>query len=196
MAVTSNDRGRYWPVIWCILMLAAPALRAEVGGVLLIADAEMRSSFFSNSVVLVAPHGSGAFGVILNQPIPGDPEQLYPEDKLLRQLDVVYFGGPVNPGALVFLFRSESAPEEAVKLFGNVYFSSNREVLAEQMERAPEESGLQVYVGYAGWAPGQLQMEIMHGDWSTREVDLEILFEADRRSIWEQLNAEQIENWI
>ena len=195
--VTYGTRWQYcWPGLWFVLLLVAPVLRAEDRGVLLIADPELQSRFFFHSVVLVAPHGRGAFGVILNQPIPGDPEELYPDDEQLRQLDVVYFGGPVNPDAVVFLFRSETAPEEAAHLFGDVYFSTDRDLLARQIKRPQEESGLQVYVGYAGWAPGQLQMEIMHGDWSTREVDLDILFEEDRQSIWEQLNAETIENWI
>jgi putative transcriptional regulator len=170
---------------------------ADDVSILLIADPEMGSPVFSRSVVLVAPHGRGAaLGVILNHPLPGDPSRAYPDDALLREVDKLYFGGPVDTDRFVFLFRSSEPPEDALHLFADVYLSDNRELLARQLQIPRERSGLQVYVGHSGWAPGQLQMEILHGAWLTREVDLELLFETDRGSIWEQLYAEEIPEWI
>ena len=182
-------------LLLCLLWLGAAGLaRGYDSGVVLIADPGMRSSIFSHSVVLVTPHGRGAaIGVILNQPIPVEPANLYPEDSLLQQLDEVYFGGPVAAGSVAFLFRSTDPPDNAVHLFADVYFSGDRDVLAEQLRRPQKESGLQVYIGYSGWAPGQLQMEIMHGDWLTREADVELLFETERESIWKKLSEEQDE---
>ncbi len=166
---------------------------ASDDSILLIADDDMASPVFARSVILVAPtqHG-GALGVILNRKIPHPPARLFPDDELLQQVGEIYFGGPVQPERVVFLFRTEDPPEDAMHLFEDVYASTDRELLAEQLRRPREQSGLQVYVGFAGWAPGQLQMELMHGVWSTREVDADLLFDTERDSIWEQLNAETI----
>jgi putative transcriptional regulator len=190
----------------CIAMLClagliglclAPAARAGEGAILLIADPGMASPLFSRSVVLVIPHGRGAaVGLILNQPIPQDAATLYPGDSLLRRVGKLYYGGPVDADSVVFLFRSIEAPEDALHVLGDVYISNDRELLAEQLRRPRAQSALQVYAGYAGWTPGQLQMEIMHGAWSTREADLELLLETDRESLWEELTTESVRNWF
>jgi putative transcriptional regulator len=180
------------PIALLWLCLSRVCLASD-DSILLIADDDMASPVFARSVVLVAPtrHG-GALGVIINRKIPHSPARLFPDDELLQQVGEVYFGGPVQPDQVVFLFRTEEPPDDAMHLFEDVYVSTNRELLAEQLRRPQEKSGLQVYVGYAGWAPGQLQMELMHGVWSTREVDADLLFDTERDSIWEQLNAETI----
>ncbi len=182
---------------WLACLTLAMPSRADDVSILLIADPEMGSPVFGRSVVLVAPHGRGAaLGVILNHPLPEDPSQVYPDDALLREVDELYFGGPVDTDRVVFLFRSSEAVGDALHLFADVYLSDNRELLARQLRIPRERTGLQVYIGHSGWAPGQLQMEILRGAWLTREVDLELLFETDRRSIWEQLYAEEIPEWI
>jgi putative transcriptional regulator len=185
----------------CLLGLLSlgpnPGARAGEGAILLIADPDMASPVFARSVVLVIPHGRGAaIGLILNHPIPEETARRSPHDSLLRQFGQCYYGGPIEPDSVVFLFRSVEPPGDALHVLGDVYLSNDRELLAEQLRLPRSESALQVYIGFAGWAPGQLQMEIMHGAWRTREADLESLFETDRESIWEQLNAQHGRDWI
>lgn len=187
-----------WPVLALTLLAASgPTGAAEDNSLLLVADPRLNSSVFQRSVVLVTLHGKGAaLGVIINHPIPMDSARLFPGDDLLRGAGEIHYGGPVNPATLVFLFRAQEIPTNALHLFDNVFMSNDRELLAEQMRRPREESGLQVYAGHAGWAPGQLQAEIMHGSWSTVKANVELLFDTDRASIWERLAREKIENWI
>lgn len=181
----------------CILLALLPALaRGEHPEILLIADPGMDSPIFQRSVILVTPHeNGGAMGVILNRPIPVDPDRLYPGDELLAEAEQVFFGGPVRPGLLIYLFRADTAPERAVHLFADVYFSIDRELLASQLRRPREESSLQFYAGYSGWAPGQLQAEILRGDWSLIEANTELLFDTDRNQIWYQLTHGQRKAW-
>ena len=181
----------------CILLALLPGLaRGEHPEILLIADPDMDNPIFQRSVILVTPHeNGGAMGVILNRPIPVDPARLYPGYELLAEAEQVFFGGPVRPGLLIYLFRADTAPEQAVHLFGDVYFSIDRELLASQLRRPREESSLQLYAGYSGWAPGQLQAEILHGGWSVIEANTELLFDTDRNQIWYQLTQGQREAW-
>ena len=114
----------------CILLALLPGLaRGEHPEILLIADPGMDSPIFQRSVILVTPHeNGGAMGVILNRPIPVDPDRLYPGDELLAEAEQVFFGGPVRPGLLIYLFRADTAPERAVHLFADVYFSIDRQL--------------------------------------------------------------------
>jgi len=179
------------------LSLLATLCRAEDDTILLVATPELAGSIFEQSVILVAPHNSGAaMGVILNQPMPGDSAQIYPGDALLRDAGKIHFGGPVDPTVLLFLFRSNEAPEEAVHLFEDVYFSASRELLAQQLQRPREESGLQLFMGYSGWTIGQLQAEILHGSWSTVKATSRHVFDSDRSTLWQVLSGEARDKWI
>jgi putative transcriptional regulator len=97
---------------------------------------------------------------------------------------------------LLFLFRSSAAPEDAVHLFDDVYFSNSRELLAQQMQRPREESGLQLYMGYSGWAIGQLQAEILRGSWHTVKANSTHVFGSDRSTLWQVLSGHARDKWI
>ena len=187
-----------WPVLALALLAASgPTGAAEDNSLLLVADPRLDRSVFQRSVVLVILYGKGAaLGVIINHPIPMDSAALFPGDDLLRDAGKIHYGGPVNPATLVFLFRAQETPTNAQHLFDNVFMSTDRELLAKQMRRPREESELQVYAGYAGWFPGQLQAEIMRGSWSTVKANVELLFDTDRASIWERLARKKVEKWI
>jgi putative transcriptional regulator len=171
--------------------------RAEDNTILLVATPELEGSVFEQSVILVSPHENGAaMGVILNQPMPIDSAQIYPGDALLSKAGVIHFGGPVDPTALLFLFRSSEKPTEAIHLFEDVYFSASRELLARQMKRPRDESGLQLFMGYSGWSIGQLQAEILRGSWNTVKPTSEHVFDSDREMLWQLLSNRKRDKWI
>ena len=47
----------------------------------------------------------------------------------------------------------------------NVYFSSNADVLDALVEEQRGSEELRLYLGHSGWAPGQLDNELLRGDW-------------------------------
>ena len=179
------------------LLCAAVFSHAENSIILLVATEQLQHSVFEQSVVLVNPQRDGAaVGVILNHPLNIDAADLYPEDPLLQDAGVIRFGGPVAPAALLYLFRSQQAPDQAIHLFEDVYFSSDRELLGRQLQRPQKESRLQFYAGYAGWAPGQLQAEILRGSWLPLKATTKLLFNKDRESIWRELSKTRQDDWI
>ena len=179
-----------------LLWLSAASL-AQDNTLLLVAKPQLENSVFKQSVILVATYDNGAaLGIILNHHLAIDPGHLYPEDELLRDAGEIHFGGPVNPAVLLFLFRDPRAPEEAIHLFDDVYVSSSRKLLEQQLLRPREDSMLQFYAGYAGWAPGQLQSEIMRGSWGTEKATSKLLFDISRESIWFKLNNKRRDDWI
>jgi putative transcriptional regulator len=156
--------------------------------VFLVAAPELGDPNFAQTVVLVAfPEDGGPIGVILNRPTPFTLAKLFPDEPALKtRNDPVSFGGPVKLQALMFLYRSERATEGALSILGDLYLSGNGDVLHKLLER-PASSFIRYYVGYAGWAPGQLEAEISVGGWYVVPADLETILNADPRRIWKQL---------
>lgn len=179
------------------LLFVGPPSMAEDSIILLVASPQLDSTLFERSVILVAPHDNGsAMGVILNRPLPIDPARLYPGDEVMGKVAALGFGGPVNPASVIFLFRSDEPQQNAVYLFDDVYFSNDRQVLATQLKRPTEDSRLEVYAGFAGWAPGQLQAEIIQGGWTTVKATRKLLFKIDRASIWQELSNKTNQEWL
>ena len=138
--------------------------------ILLIARDDLPDSDFADSIVLAMNNlGPAPAGIIINRPMPVPVSQLFPDLKHLAQVrDKVYFGGPVEFGSVSFLFRAATPPEHAIQACDGVYLSADRKLLLQLLGRDKPMDGLRIFVGHAGWAPGQLEAEIARGDWTLR----------------------------
>lgn len=157
-----------------------------VTAILLIGRAELADPDFADSVVLVMNNlGSAPAGIIINRPTHVSVAELFPDLKRLAQLhDKVYFGGPVEFGSVWFLFRAGTAPEHAIQAFDGVYLSANRELLLQLLGRAKPMDGLRIFIGHAGWAPGQLEAEIDRGAWNLERASPEAIFSGKSEHPW------------
>jgi putative transcriptional regulator len=70
---------------------------------------------------------------------------------------------------------------------GDVYFSADKEVLDKLLEQRRRAEELHLYLGYAGWASGQLDWEISRGSWQLLRADARTVFEKDPETIWPDL---------
>ena len=174
------------------LALAATALpcRGDDAATFLVASADLPDPNFGHSVVLVMPpDGPGVMGIIVNKPTRVLLSRLFPGEPRLAKLDDrVFFGGPVSPQTVSFVFRADKAPDEAMEVMAGVYISSDTDLLHELLAREKPTDGLRVFVGYAGWAPGQLEGEVAHGDWHRMDANARALFERRPESLWYDLD--------
>ena len=154
--------------------------------ILLIARAELPDPNFKDSVVLVMNHiGPSPAGVIINRPTRIPVSRLFPELETLAQLDdKVYFGGPVEIQAVSFLFRFDKPPEKATEVLDGLYFSTDRELLRKLLGRDQPMEGLRIFVGFSGWARGQLEAEIARGDWTLAPADASTIFDYRSQQPW------------
>jgi len=154
--------------------------------ILLIARAELPDPNFKDSVVLVMNHiGPSPAGVIINRPTRIPVSRLFPELETLAQLDdKVYFGGPVEIQAVSFLFRFDKPPEKATEVLDGLYFSTDRELLRQLLGRDQPMEGLRIFVGFSGWARGQLEAEIGRGDWTLAPADASTIFDYKSQQPW------------
>ena len=159
--------------------------------ILLIARDHLPDSQFADSVVLVMNNlGPAPVGIIINRPMPISVSQLLADLKHLGQVrDKVYFGGPVSFGSVWFLFRATTPPEHAIEACDGVYLSADRKLLLQLLGRDKPMDGLRIFLGHAGWAPGQLEAEIAHGDWTLKHAEPEAIFNGKSDHPWPKAQA-------
>ena len=168
----------------------ALAQTTESEPLLLIAKPELADPNFSHSVVLVLfPQDGGPFGVILNRPTPITLKDAFPDQPLLKNRDdILYFGGPVRPEAVLFLFRRSSAPAGAVPVLKDLYLGGSSDLL-DKLLTAPGDGLQRLFLGHSGWASAQLDMEIQVGAWYVLPADLDTILRMDPEIMWEELIA-------
>ena len=80
------------------------------------------------------------------------------------------------------IHNDESLSE--VEVVPGVHFTTNREAIENLVAR--EDAQSKFFVGYAGWAAGQLEAEIADGSWLATPASMEQVFNLD--DIWESLS--------
>ena len=188
-----SDFQRYLAGGLCALLLLSgsswPALgtdKVPLNAILIVARDELPDSNFAYSTVLVMNNlGPGPVGIIINRPMPISVSRLFPDFERLAQVrDKVYFGGPVDFGSVWFLFRAATPPEHAIQACDGVYLSADRELLLQLLGRKKPMDGLRIFLGHAGWAPGQLEAEIERHDWTAKRADTEAIFSGKNEHPW------------
>lgn len=170
---------------------AAPSKKAPANSltaILLVARGVVSDPNFGGSIVVVMNNlGPAPIGIIINRPMPLTVARFFPKVKHLAQVrDRVYFGGPVEFGAdsVWYLVRAKTAPANAIRVCDGVYVSSDHKLLLELLNRQSPMQGLRIFVGHAGWFPGQLQAEIQGGAWTPRRADSDSIFNPEPQVPW------------
>lgn len=138
-------------------------------GKLLIAAPSL-FDFFRRTVVLIVEHTEqGAFGVILNRRADADVTELVPDlVPLVERGAPLWVGGPVAPDAILVLGEFEESGNSAAALtesIGVVDPDGDADVIRAR-----------VFVGHAGWGPGQLDEELENDAWIVADLQPEDVF--------------------
>lgn len=154
--------------------------------ILIVAQGVVSDPNFGGSVVLVMNNlGPAPVGIIINRPMPLTVARFFPKLKQLAQVhDKVYFGGPVEFDTVWYLFRAKTAPAAAIQVCDGVYVSSDDKLLLKLLGRPNPMQGLRIFIGHAGWYPGQLQMEIQGGAWTPKRADAASIFNPEPKLPW------------
>ncbi len=159
-----------------------------LAGHLLVAMPNMRDPRFERTVIYMCVHNAeGAMGLVINKSV---GSLTFPQ--LLRQLGIpkegaadrrVHFGGPVEMGRGFVLHTDEYEQESTVKVKPGYAVTATIDILKAIAEgRGPEKALLAL--GYAGWAPGQLDGEIQANGWLHAPADLGIVFDDELDTKW------------
>lgn len=159
-------------------------------GQLLVADENLQDPNFAKAVVLIvnSDPDEGTVGIIVNRRSDVPLSKVFPRIKS-ASADPVYMGGPVEIGSGQALLRNDSG-SEARHIVDDVYASGSQELIEESVAAKASPAKFRLYLGYAGWAPGQLESEIAAGAWVVRSANANVVFDANPDSLWTRLIRE------
>jgi len=160
----------------------------EIGkGKLLVATEVVNGGVFEESVILLLNYdATGAAGLVINRPTDALPAQALPEFAGLDRYEgTLYWGGPVELNTLRALMLSDLPPDNALPILDKVYLVPLAENL---LDSAASKATLRFFVGYSGWAPGQLEREVATGSWHVVAASEALVFTDDPRGIWRRLS--------
>jgi putative transcriptional regulator len=161
-------------------------------GQFLIAMPSLREGPFARSVVYMCAHrDDGAMGIVINQ----RAEEI-DFGKLLVQLDImpeaeairlppraeavrVLRGGPVETGRGFVLHSNDyGVNDSTVKIGEHVCLTATLDIL-RAIAKGTGPARAVLALGYAGWASGQLEDEILRNGWLTCPADPGLIFDPD-----------------
>lgn len=168
-------------------------------GQLIVAMPGMLDDRFSRAVIYMCAHSAdGAMGIVVNQPA---TNIRFPE--LLVQLDiinegqgihlpqraediVILRGGPVETGRGFVLHSADFFIENStLPIDEGISLTATLDILKAIASGAGPTSAV-LALGYAGWAPGQLETEIQQNGWLNCPADSEIIFDTPSEAKYER----------
>lgn len=165
--------------------------RAPARGRLLVAAPSLQDPNFARTVVLLLEHNEGGtLGVVLNRPTDQDLSAVLPQWELFAAQPAALFrGGPVDPDAAVCLGTTTGAAvagwQGVLGALGVVDLSQDPDELAGRI------AAVRVFVGYAGWGPGQLDVELDEGAWFVVDAEAADVFAVAPERLWSQVLRRQ-----
>lgn len=161
------------------------SLRSVEKGVLLVASPSMSDPNFHQTVLLIVEHGrGGTVGLILNRPTNVLVSEVLPDFTVLkRTTHRLFAGGPVERTQLVLLFRLTQLLPDTRQIVDRIYLGTPR-VLERIMTQPKPTETFRAFSGFAGWAPGQLEHEMLEGAWGVLPSNAFNIFDKDPAALW------------
>jgi putative transcriptional regulator len=156
---------------------------------------QMKDPRFARSVVYVCAHSEdeGAMGLVVNKLLASlTMEELFTHLKLeasvLGNARPVHFGGPVEPGR-GFVLHTADYREDATLVVGDGFAVTATLDILRAIGRGGGPRRSLLALGYAGWAPGQLDAEMQANGWLSVTADSDLVFDDDFEAKWRRALA-------
>jgi putative transcriptional regulator len=155
-------------------------------GRLLVSEPFLDDDHFGRSVILIGEHNEeGTFGFVLNRYV----EQIDLNDIMN---DFPHFetrianGGPVKTNNLYYIHTLGDLLPGSIPLLEGVYMGGNFDTLKMLIEKQNlTKKQVRFFLGYAGWAFGQLENEIKENSWIIANGAVGEIMDTDHENLWE-----------
>jgi putative transcriptional regulator len=151
----------------------------------------MRDPRFVETVVYVVKHNAdGALGLVINRPLAKGPSAdllkgLGLESSKAAGEIVIHYGGPVNQRSGFVLHSDDFLLENSTQVADGIAMTADAKLIeAISQGKGPRQSLFML--GYAGWAPDQLEAEMKGGFWFAIPGDNALIFGKDADKKWQQ----------
>lgn len=159
------------------------SLRPHKGRLLVAEPSILNDSSFNRSVILLTEHtNNNSIGFILNKPLTYTLKDLIPE---VDCNFTIYQGGPVEQDNLYFIHQVPEHIPDSIEVGNGIYWGGNFESLIDLLnDKKIENSNIRFFLGYSGWAPNQLNEELISNSWFCIENSYSNIFTTENNSFW------------
>jgi putative transcriptional regulator len=178
----------------CFQSVRSPLIAAEreqqpMAGELLVASEAMKDPRFFESVIYLVKHDlDGTLGLIINRPLAHGPiddllKGFGAEATGSRSEITVHYGGPVSSRQGFLLHSDDKTVEGASQSPNGIALTSD----IKMIQAIANGTGPQQFLfalGYAGWAPGQLEDELKANSWFLVSADKSLVFGKNAGEKW------------
>jgi putative transcriptional regulator len=160
-------------------------------GDLLISEPLLPDPNFERTVVFLCENNSeGTIGFVLNKPSLLKLEEAV--EGIEGYSSSLFVGGPVQQDTLHFIYRGKFELEGTIGVTDEINWGGNFTQLRTMINTGlVSNSDFRFFIGYSGWAPGQLEEELKQKSWIviTRATAFQV-FDIDSRELWKKLLEE------
>ena len=153
----------------------------------LIAMPNMADPYFSKSLTYICEHNEqGALGLVLTRAVDLTLSALLDQIKIpiaRREIGAiqVHFGGPVQMDRGFVLHQPPGEWQSTLHVNDKIGLTTSKDIL-EAVARGEGPEKIFVTLGYAGWAPGQLEHELSLNAWLSVAADTSVIFDLPLES--------------
>ena len=148
----------------------------------LIAMPNMADPHFSKTLTYICEHNEqGALGLVINRPLDMVLAKLLDQVSIPVSSKVcsaipIHFGGPVQTDRGFVLHKPAGKWQSTLAVSAEIGLTTSKDILqAVASGQGPQQ--ILVTLGYAGWAPGQIEYELAQNAWLTVAARHDIIFE-------------------
>ncbi len=150
----------------------------------LVATPALNDPNFELTVLFMLEHSEeGALGVVLNRPselpVAGTIDEW---SDLTAEPKVVFVGGPVSPSSVIALATVQL--DDAGPHWNQVVGRLGTVDLEVPPSEVPGVEQVRMFAGYASWAPGQLEAELVDDAWFVIDAELQDVHTDDPAELW------------
>jgi len=166
----------------------------SLAGQFLVATPEMQDPRFARTVIYMVRHdATGAQGLVVNRPLREIPlalllEQTGIESRGIEGTVRLHAGGPVDVLRIFVLHTADYMSEGTLPVKDGIALTFQPDIL-DAIARGKGPRRALFAVGYAGWAPGQLEAEMKTGAWARASADEALIFDGDHDTKWDRAMA-------
>ncbi len=181
-------------IVYVLMPCYAPSAaeqERDFAGQLLVASEQMHDPRFLETIIYVVKHDSqGTLGLVINRPLARGPvddllKGFGAEPMSSKREVIVHYGGPVSPLQGFVLHSNDFSLESSVQVRDGLAMTADVKII-EAIASGTGPGQFLIMLGYAGWAPGQLEDEIKADAWFVLPADKTLIFGKDADKKWRQ----------
>ncbi len=161
----------------------------------LIAMPSLADPNFHRTVTYMCAHSEeGAMGIVINRPLELTLEEMLGHMDIEMDIESpdamvagrsVFQGGPVCRERGFVLHRPPGQWDATLRVSDEIAVATSRDILQALAQGTGPADSL-IALGYAGWAAGQLEQEVLQNAWLSGPAASRILFDVPYEQRWDE----------